>query len=119
MDVWKHRHYLDLWSFVHLLSGMLLGAGCVFLALGFMHAFLLSSALLIAWEILEWLVGISETAGNIFLDIAIGIGGFLLASYWYLTLGMAFDLRAVGGVAIVTAGLSLWGFLDMKVYGYR
>lgn len=119
MDIWRHRHYIDFWSFVHLLSGMLLAAGCIFFALSFMHAFVLSAALLLAWEVLEWLAGISETAGNIVLDIVIGIGGFLLASYWYLVLGMAFDLRVVGGLAIVTAGLSLWGFLDMKMYGYR
>lgn len=119
MDLWKHRRYIDLWSLVHFLSGMLLAAGCVYVALGFAHALMLISALLIGWEILEWLAGISETAGNIILDLIIGVAGFLLAMHWYLGRGMTFDLSLTGAIVVVTAVLALWGFLDMKLYGYR
>ena len=119
MDLWKHRTYIDLWSLVHLASGALLGMASYAFGYGFEAALILTAILLIAWELLEWIVGISETAANIVLDIIIGLAGFFLAAYWYFYLLVPFDTAAFLTVGIPTALVALWGFVDMKVYGYR
>ena len=119
MDTWKHGRYVDLWSLVHLLSGALLASGLFWLGLSFGWAFLSAIALLIAWELYEWLLGIIEVTPNVALDIIIGLAGFLLVAYWHYGLGMPVTLPVTGAIAALTALLSIWGFGDLVFKGFR
>jgi hypothetical protein len=119
MDTWKHGRYIDLWSFVHLLSGSLLCILLSSLGLRFLLALALVTALLCLWEVYEWLLKILEVPTNVATDLLIGMAGFLLAAYWHYFLGNPFPIGIVLSLGIVTALLSLWGFSDMLRKGYR
>lgn len=119
MDTWKHGTFIDLWSLVHLLSGILLGV--LFYAFGFSlsGSLLYASLLLIAWELYEWLIGILEPSVNVAVDLAIGLFGLGLSAYWHYGLGMPFDYRITGTLGFLLMGLSVWGFIDFVRRGYR
>ena|SRR3989344_2277427 len=118
MDIWKHGKYLDLWSFVHFLSGFVLGGLFYWLGFGFLWAFIYSALLLILWEVFEFFIKIIEPSVNVTVDIVIGLVGFFLAA-WFYFLKTGFDLPIyLGGVGL-TLLLSLWGFLDFLKRGYR
>jgi hypothetical protein len=119
MDIWKHGKYVDLWSVVHLLSGLMLCLGLFSLGYGFWSALVISLLLLIAWEGFEWLVGIIEPSPNVGVDLVIGFAGFLIGAFWHYTLGMEFSVELFWGVAAATGVLALWGFLDFYLHGYR
>jgi len=119
MDVWKHGRYVDLWSLVHLLSGVALALMCYGLGYDFWSAAILSIALLIAWESFEWMIGIIEPSPNVGVDLAVGVLGFILGTCWHYLLGNAFNLLAFSAILLITIGLSLWGFLDFRSRGYR
>lgn len=119
MDIWRHGRYVDLWSVVHLLSGAVLAVGCYWLGYGFWTAAIVSFALLAAWEVFEWVIGIIEPTVNVAVDIVLGLAGFLLGAYWHYSLGNTFDALLFGSIAFVTFALSAWGFLDFYFRGYR
>jgi len=110
MHVWKHGRYVDTWSVVHLLSGMLLGSGLYKLGYGLVWAGLFALFAMLLWELFEWVVKISESLPNIALDIVIGLLGFLLAFCLHAYGGVPFDLASFTALASVTALLALWGF---------
>jgi len=72
---WSHGKYLDYWSFVHLLTGVILG---IMASLRFdepVRSFLVILSLLAAYEGIEMMLHIAEGWQNIALDIVIGAGG--------------------------------------------
>lgn len=119
MNAWKHGHYVDLWSFVHFLSGMLLCIGFAWVGFTLLPALLLTLVLLFVWEMYEWLLKILETPTNVSLDILIGVLGFFFAAYWHYFLGNSFDTVAVFLLIALTLLLSAWGFSDLFTRGYR
>lgn len=119
MDAWKHGTYIDLWSFVHLLSGALLGIALHVIGFSFLWACALAALLLLTWELYEWVLGILEPLPNVTVDVLIGGLGFLLAAYWHYFLGEPFTLVGSSAVALATLGLSVWGFADLLFKGYR
>lgn len=119
MDTWKHGHYVDLWSVVHFLSGLLIGTGLFWLGFSFVWACIIAVALVLLWELYEWMLKIIEVTPNVLLDIVIGIIGFLCAAYWHYGLGMPVALSVTGSIAALTTLLSLWGFSDLIVRGFR
>ena len=119
MDTWKHGRYVDLWSVVHFLSGLLIGTGLYWLGLSFLWACAAAFTLVLLWEVYEWVLGIVEVTPNVLLDIVIGIVGFLCAAYWHYGLGMPVTLPGTGSIMVLTALLSLWGFSDLIVRGFR
>ncbi len=118
MDIWKHGKYVDMWSLVHFLSGFLLVA--IFYKLGYQitSALFISALLLMAWEAFEWVVKIIEPSVNVIMDIIVGLFGFAIGAILFYFLNQPFeDYFYI--IALLTAALSLWGFLDFKKKGYR
>lgn len=73
---------MDLWSINHLLFGVIAGSLFAWIKLEFWPSFLITSALVLAWEVFEmWHESISEHIQNISVDIVLGIGGFLIIYY--------------------------------------
>lgn len=81
-DIWKEGKWLDLWSVVHVLSGISLGFGFYFLYLGDTFTFLLVLALLILYEVWEIMEKIEEAPTNRFMDVVVGVAGFVPAFYF-------------------------------------
>jgi type III secretory pathway component EscU len=113
-DIWKHGKYVDLWSLVHFLSGVLLAAVTQRLDLPFFWALAVSVVALVAWEWFEALKKIIEPSVNVTVDIVIGLVGFLLA--WSF---VSWNDALLVAVLIATVLLSFWGFMDFLKRGYR
>lgn len=82
-DAWREGTWLDLWSVVHFLSGMLLGLGFAFLALPPIPAFIIALLALIMYEMWEALAKINETPQNRTMDVVVGMLSFT-PSFLYL-----------------------------------
>lgn len=119
MDIWRHGRFVDLWSFVHLLSGALLALGFYGLGFSVVATVTFSVVLLVAWEVFEWAIRIIEPTLNVFFDIVIGIAGVGMGMWWHYGLGEPFSAPAFILLLIVTLGLALWGFIDFHFRGYR
>lgn len=117
MDIWKHGTYVDLWSSVHFLSGFVLAGGFFKYGYDFSHALSVSIVLLLLWEVFEWTTKIIEPSINVLMDIFIGLAGFFGGAYLFYTQGVDLIYLYVG--LVLTIGMSLWGFIDFKVRGYR
>lgn len=118
MDIWKHGTYIDLWSLVHFLSGALLASLFYKLQYGFVLSLVLSTLLLLAWEVFEWIKKIIEPSINVGMDIIIGVIGFLFGSYVLIMLHISFELFFYP-TALGAGALALWGFIDFQKRGYR
>jgi hypothetical protein len=109
-DIWRDGEYLDLWSVPHFLSGSLLACFIYLLHLDFFYATVLATALLIAYEIFEIKVGITETDWNRRLDVVVGLTSFIpttiLISGWEFKEVLFFGLV----VGILDGILSAWGW---------
>jgi len=80
-DVWREGKWLDLWSIVHLFSGILVGLGFYFLGFGALSSSALALVSLIAYEMWEMLARIEETPTNRFMDVVVGMAGYLPAFF--------------------------------------
>jgi len=76
-DIWREGKWLDLWSIVHLLSGISLGLGISFFHFGAPASITIVFLLLTAYEMWEAMVKIAETPQNRFMDVVVGMASFL------------------------------------------
>ena len=81
-DIWSEGKWLDLWSVVHLLSGVSIGFGFYFLNLGNIFTALSVLVLLVLYEGWEMYVRIEEAPTNRFMDVVVGMVGFVPAFYF-------------------------------------
>jgi len=82
-DIWQEGKYLDIWSIVHLISGVLLGSLLIILGIGFWSGLGIATVLLILWEIFEIVAGGDEFLRNRIVDVIIGLIGYLIAWSFY------------------------------------
>jgi hypothetical protein len=80
-DIWREGKWLDLWSAVHLLSGVSIGLGFYFLHFGASASASLALLSLISYEMWEMIVRIEETPTNRFMDVVVGMAGYLPAFF--------------------------------------
>ena len=119
MDFWKHGKYVDSWSIVHFLWGIILAAALYRFGVEFIFALIISLVLLITWELIEWFINVIEPRANVLVDLAIGIAGFLVGGYFYYERYRAFDPNIFAAIFFLTLALDLWGFIDFLKRGYR
>ena len=82
-DIWQEGKYLDIWSIVHILTGVLIGGFIIILGVNFWIGLGLTTFLLILYEVGEVVGGVKETFANIVVDVIIGIFGYLFAWFFY------------------------------------
>ncbi len=109
-DIWREGRWLDLWSVVHLLSGILVGFGLFFLHLGVFSSVVIALLLLILYEMWEAMVGIAEEPTNRFMDVVVGMTGFLPAFFLALLLSHTLLILSFGLVLTVNAVMSVFGW---------
>ena len=78
---WTHGEYLDYWSIVHFLTGIILGIFALNLSVQYFLSFIFILILLIVYEWIEMLLKVSEGFKNIFLDIVVGGMGAAFAIF--------------------------------------
>jgi hypothetical protein len=113
MRIWEHGDYVDMWSLVHLLVGIL-ATGILLNLFSAIWAFAALVFGAVAWELFEAALGIGEHMANYVTDIALAIVGYFFAAYFYFILNKSFSVSALGALALACALLSLWGFWDMR-----
>ena len=118
MDIWKHGTYVDTWSLVHFLSGFLLAGLFYMFGYGFAVALVCSTALLLLWEVFEWVIKIIEPSMNVVVDIIVGLIGFFTAAYLYYNQSQPFEISFYPAL-VLALFLALWGFIDFQKRGYR
>lgn len=80
-DAWREGTWLDLWSAVHLLSGLSIGIGMVVFRFGPLPTILITFLMLVLYEMLEAMVKIEETPQNRVMDVVVGMISFLPAYF--------------------------------------
>lgn len=80
-DAWREGKWLDLWSVVHVFSGLLLGFFFYYLHIRTIFGILLALFLLIAYELFEKFVEIYEAPTNRFMDVVVGMAGYIPAYF--------------------------------------
>ncbi|HYO45995.1 MAG TPA: hypothetical protein VEY33_04820 [Gemmatimonadota bacterium] len=74
-DPWREGKYVDLWSVVHLLAGILLSSLLFRAGLSLFGAVAITLAALAGYEVVEKLAAVEEHATNRIVDILFGLGG--------------------------------------------
>jgi hypothetical protein len=118
-DIWKHGKYIDTWSLVHFLSGVILASATWYVGLSLAWSFLVSLALLLIWELFEAIKKIIEPSVNVAVDIGVGLLGFFLGAYFHFYTANPFGQITLAILVGVTLLLSFWGFMDFLKKGYR
>ena len=76
-DIWREGKWLDLWSVVHLLTGVSVGLGLYFVRFGAFASIVLALLSFVSYEMWEAMVHIEETPTNRFMDVVVGMISFL------------------------------------------
>lgn len=76
---WREGRFYDRWMLVHFVSGVAGGFGNLFFAFTARGALGVALAVMVAWELGEALLGVSEAWSNRLIDIAVGLSGAGLA----------------------------------------
>ncbi len=110
-DAWREGTWLDLWSVVHLLTGVLLGLGFAFFALPTLPAFIIALLALVMYEMWEALAKIHETPQNRTMDVVVGMTSFT-PSFLYLAPALTRGELALvfAGVLFINGTLSTLGW---------
>ena len=119
VDLWKHGTYIDLWSVVHFLSGVLLASVCYYFGLSFTWSTVITLVLVVLWELLEAILKIIESRKNVLMDVIIGMAGFYSLGYFHFVRGWPWSAPLFFSLLFVTLGMSFWGFHDFLRRGYR
>jgi len=75
-ELWE-RKYVDLWTIVHILTGMCFGFAIFFYHSPFTESFIAFTVFAIIWELLEFYTRANETIQNQIIDVLTGVLGFL------------------------------------------
>lgn len=111
-DMWREGEWIDLWSFVHFLSGISIGLGFYFLHVGDFASVALALVSLIAYEMWERLMRMEETSTNGFMDVVVGMLSFLLTFFVLAPL-------VSGTVVLYGFGFVFVVDIVMSVFGWR
>lgn len=86
---WNHGRFLDFWSFVHLLTGALLGLIAWSLASPLAETFLFVTGVATLYEVVEIVLKVSEDAENVLSDIILtatgGAAAWCFVTYLHLS----------------------------------
>ncbi len=109
-DIWREGKWLDLWSVVHLLSGVTMGF--IFTQIPFDRAasVVIGFLLLTAYEMWEAIVEIEEAPTNRVMDVVVGMVSFV-PTYFFAPL-------LDGSTMILTSGLTLTANVVLAVFGW-
>lgn len=103
---WTEGRFFDRWMLVHFIAGVAGGFGNQFFGFSVPGAFGVALAAMSAWELGEFLLGVSEAWSNRLLDIAVGCGGVgfaLLAAPRLTPIGERITFAVTLGTALVAS----------------
>lgn len=111
-DIWREGKWLDLWSVVHMLSGLLVGFFFYYLKVHAIFGILLAVLVFIAYELFEIFAEIYETPTNRFMDVVVGMMGYIPAFFLISPL-------LAREYVLLTFALLLGVNITMNIIGWR
>ena len=109
-DIWREGKWVDLWSVVHLLSGVSFGLALGVLNLGTTASIVIALLSFVLYETWEAMVKIIETPQNRFMDVLLGMASFVPT--FFLSAGMPTN------IFILIFGLTLTANVVMATLGW-
>ncbi len=103
---WDHGRFADFWSFVHILTGIALGAMASLLHLQAFHALIIITIIAVFYEVLEITSGVAEDIENSLTDIVLAALGASLTLYGFALFSSSQSIRAL--VLISTLAVNLF-----------
>jgi hypothetical protein len=120
-DIWREGKWLDLWSVVHVLSGISLAFVIYLLRFDALAALVIATLLLVAYELWEAMVKIEEARTNRVMDVVVGLVSFVPAFFWLapaLTHEQVYAVFAL--VFVVNIVMSTFGWMaSRKAAGFE
>jgi hypothetical protein len=114
-DIWREGIYLDLWSVVHLLSGVATALGLALFRFDALAAITIALLAFISYELWEAMVSIRETPQNRVADVVVGIAAFAPAYLSLVPLLHGIAYAAVFALVLVLdIALSTFGWLASR-----
>jgi len=113
-DIWREGKWVDLWSVVHLLSGVSTAFAIKWFGFGFAASAVIAFLLFVAYELWEAMVKIHETPQNRSMDVVAGMVSFVPT--FFLTQGLSGSsfILAFGFVLTVNVVLATAGWLASR-----
>ncbi|MBX3173882.1 MAG: hypothetical protein KF709_05685 [Gemmatimonadaceae bacterium] len=111
---WREGRFFDLWMLVHLVAGFTGATTNVVWNLTTPRVVAVAIALMLAWEVAEFVAGVRESWENRLLDIAIGLVGVVMAQWLVAPLSLTTRQRACLVALAVLAVLSAAGWLAFR-----
>lgn len=115
---WREGKWVDRWTNVHFLTGVLAGFTPVFFDISFYLACILFTIGIVLWEVIEWYQNIKEKRENQISDIIVGILGFVIiypiVSIFQKTVWTSIILFI--GLFLYTVILARSGWIAYKTY---
>ena len=109
-DIWREGKWVDLWSVVHLLSGVSTAFAIKWFGFGFAASAVIAFLLFVAYELWEAMVKIHETPQNRSMDVVAGMVSFVPT--FFLTQGLS------GSSFILAFGLVLTANVVLATFGW-
>ena len=106
---WSHGEYFDYWSFVHFLTGVILGIGAIIISFPRFPSLIFIIVMLTLYEGIEMLVKVSEGFKNILLDIIVGGLGSWVAIFFLPQIMSKQDILGVLSICIVISLMLVYG----------
>lgn len=110
-DIWREGKWLDLWSVVHILSGISMAFILFQFHFGAPASIVLAFLLLVSYEMWEAMVKIEETPTNRFMDVVVGMVSFLPVFFLFVPqLSLQQSIVIFGFVFISNVLMSVFGW---------
>lgn len=110
-DAWKKEgRYIDLWSVVHVLSGIALGFYPRYFGFSILATFVIVTLILIMYEMFEVIVKIEEYPTNRVTDVLFGLVGFAPVYFADQYLGSTASIFLCGIATTIVTVVSIIGW---------
>lgn len=113
-DIWREGKWVDLWSLVHLLSGVSTAFAITWFGFGLAASAVIAFLLFVAYELWEAMVKIAETPQNRSMDVVAGMASFVPAFFLVRGLSGSDFVLAFGLVLTVNIVLATFGWLASR-----
>lgn len=113
-DVWREGKWLDLWSVVHLLSGVSFGLALGVLGFGTTASVIIAFLSFVLYETWEAMVKIAETPQNRFMDVVVGMASFVPVFFFSGGLAANVFILAFGFTLTVNIAMATLGWLASR-----